>query len=73
MRRFLADDPLAVDDAGAVDEPVQSSVALDSGGNRTLSARLVGDDDAWFLSDAVALWLSDIQASLTCALETPLR
>ena len=43
MRSFAADDLLAVDDARAIDESLQSPVTVERGGHRRLAARLVGD------------------------------
>ncbi len=43
MRPFLTDNLFAVHDARAVDETVQAAKAVDSGGDRSLAARLVGD------------------------------
>ena len=37
VRPFLADDLLAVDDARAIDEPLQSAEAVDRGGHRRLA------------------------------------
>ena len=43
MRPVLADDFFAMDDAGAIDESLQSAETIDRRGDRRLPARLVGD------------------------------
>ena len=57
MRAPLADNLLAMDDPGAVDEPVESSIALDRGGHRGFPARLV---------DNVGAHEADAAAKLRC-------